>query len=59
MAGRMRKAGVDLAVIQATLGHSSIEVTQGYFPGEEEMKRKAMKSLPRIGEHLARIEIPR
>ena len=57
MAGRMREAGADLAVIQATLGHSSIQVTQGYFPDDQKLKREAIDSLPSFGTPLAQIEI--
>ena len=57
MAGRMREAGADLAVIQATLGHSSIQVTQGYFPDDQELKKEAIKSLSSFGTPVAQIEM--
>lgn len=45
IATAMRKAGADLADIQAHLGHTSPRMTQRYAPFQSEKLRKAMKKL--------------
>ena len=44
------QSGVDLTVIALWLGHERIETTHQYMEANLEMKRKALESLPLIGE---------
>lgn len=44
------QSGVDLTVIALWLGHEKIETTHQYMEANLEMKRKALESLPLIGE---------
>lgn len=53
-ADELRKAGVDVWTIKESMGHSDIKVTQGYFSGTEENKRKAADSLKEFGETLTK-----
>ena len=51
-ADELRKAGMDVWTIKETLGHSDIKVTQGYFSGTDENKRRAADSLESFGAKL-------